>query len=78
MKLVNGHDVVKLARLRELTRSGEARRIRVESDVSLRELAEPIGVSIASLSRWEHAQRRPRGEAALRYADLLERLRSAS
>lgn len=70
--------VVGLSRVRELVRSGEARRIRIDARLSLGEIAASVGITAACISRWESLDRTPRGEAALRYLDLLERLSSQS
>lgn len=64
----------RLSRIRELAASGEARRIRIESRLSLPELASAVGVGVSTMSRWERAQRRPQGSAAMRYADVLHAL----
>jgi DNA-binding transcriptional regulator YiaG len=67
-------DVIRLVEVRRRCRSGEARQIRVSAGLSLPEMAEPVGVDQATVSRWERGARLPRGKAALRYADLLDRL----
>ena len=67
-------DVVTLARVRNHARSGRARRARLLAGLSLSEVAGPIGVSPVTIFRWETGERRPTGEAALRYADLLDAL----
>ncbi len=66
--------VVALAELRRKCRTGEARRIRIEAGVSQSEAGAPAGVGPAVVSRWENGERAPRGEAALRYAELLDDL----
>jgi DNA-binding transcriptional regulator YiaG len=67
-------DVLELAAVRKLARTGKARRIRLRADVSLREIAAPLGVSPVTVFRWETGERSPRGEKALAYAELLHRL----
>lgn len=69
--------VVMLAQTRRLVTSGEARRLRVAAAVSLREMANAVGVSPSTILRWERAERSPRGEAAVRYGTLLDQLRSS-
>lgn len=64
----------KLARVRRLCASGSARAIREAAGLSLAEVAEPVGVSRQAVLRWELGQRRPRGEPAFRYLDVLEEL----
>ena len=66
--------VLDLAAVRELSRTGRARELRLAADLSLYEVARAIGVSAATVQRWEVGERRPHGEAALRYAALLEAL----
>ncbi len=51
--------------------NGAARAIREHSDLSLREVADHLDVSIATLSGWERDAQRPTGERAVRYLDLL-------
>ncbi len=65
---------LELAEVRQLARSGKARRVRADSHLSESEIAAAIGVSIATISRWETAQRRPTGRAALAYRRLLIQL----
>jgi len=63
-----------LSRVRSLAASGVARAVRERAGLSLSEMAGTIGVGISTLSRWERAERAPRGEAALAYARVLEEL----
>lgn len=72
--IVTGMDSVKLARARRLAATGAARSIRQAASLSLPELAAEIGIGVSTLWRWEAGQRQPRGDAAERYADLLDRL----
>lgn len=44
------------------------------ADVSLSEIAGPVGVSPSTIHRWETGDRRPTGAAALRYGELLSEL----
>jgi transcriptional regulator with XRE-family HTH domain len=57
---------------------GSGRRIREAARLSLRLIAESVGVQEATVSRWEKGQRQPRGEAAIRWARLLDRLDRAN
>jgi len=52
----------------------EGRRIRTAAGLTIYDLAADLGVSPATVSRWESGLRVPRSEAALRYADLLAEL----
>jgi len=57
-----------------MVRSGAARSVRLAAGLSLGEVARAISVSTTTVLRWEHAQRQPRGEPALRYWELLQQL----
>jgi len=65
----------RLVSARYLVASGEARRIRHAADLSLAEMSRVVGVDLSTVGRWERRERVPRGAAALKYAELLERLR---
>jgi DNA-binding transcriptional regulator YiaG len=65
-----------LAKVRRLTRNGQAKAIRKNSDLSQGEIARLVGVSPAAVSRWEAGVRAPQGEAALVYARVLEELQA--
>jgi DNA-binding transcriptional regulator YiaG len=67
-------DPVKLATVRAMAASGRARNIRQAARLSLAEIGAACGVDQASIWRWEMGRRSPRGEAALRYAGVLEAL----
>jgi transcriptional regulator with XRE-family HTH domain len=67
-------DLVRLADVRAIAESGTARSLRLAAGLSLAEVAEHVGVSPVTVYRWEVGDRRPRGEAALRYGRLLEAL----
>lgn len=71
-------DLIVLARVRRLAKSGAARAIRVGQDVSLAEMGSSLGVGPATIYRWESGQRSPRGELALAYASALDALMEAS
>jgi DNA-binding transcriptional regulator YiaG len=67
-------ELVRIANVREACASGAARTIRVDAGLSLGEVARHVDVGVPTVHRWEVGQRRPRGEAALRYGELLEAL----
>jgi DNA-binding transcriptional regulator YiaG len=67
-------DAVALSKARALARSGAARSVRLAAGLSLSEMARPVEVSPTTIFRWENGERVPRGEPALRYLELLERL----
>ena len=65
-------DLVRLANVRAATHAGAARSLRLAAGLSLREVAANVGVGVSTVYRWENGERRPRGEAAIRYGELLE------
>jgi transcriptional regulator with XRE-family HTH domain len=70
-------DLVKVAAARDACRNGVGRALRLSAGLSLREVADEVGAGDPStVLRWERGQRRPRGEMAERYGDLLDRIAS--
>jgi DNA-binding transcriptional regulator YiaG len=67
-------DAMRLTRVRRLVESGAARAIRESAGLSLSEASAGANVNRITIHRWEHGQRKPHGEAALRYLALLEEL----
>jgi DNA-binding transcriptional regulator YiaG len=67
-------DALKLTRMRHLAQTGAARAMREAAGLSLTEAAASARVNRVTIHRWEHGQRRPHGEAAIRYLELLEQL----
>lgn len=63
-----------IAVARRLAANGTARQIRLAAGLSLYDVARDVGVRAGTVSRWETAQRVPRGEAAVRWAELLRDL----
>lgn len=59
---------------RQAARSGAARAIREAAGLSVRELAEAVGVSPAAISRYERGLRSPRAGIAERYGRALRQL----
>ncbi len=72
----NENSALALMRLRRMCESGEARAIRERSHLSQAEEADGVPCARATLAAWETCRRVPRGEAALRYFDLLLRLKA--
>lgn len=68
----------RLARVKAMAASGEARRVRLAARLSLRDVGLAVGVDQSTVSKWEAGDRVPRGDAAWRYADLIERLQRAA
>jgi transcriptional regulator with XRE-family HTH domain len=71
MTVIAEIDLAALRWMRAATLDGNAKRIRLEALVSVTELAERVGVSAVSVTRWENGQRMPRGQTARRYAATL-------
>jgi DNA-binding transcriptional regulator YiaG len=67
--------VEQLAEARALIASGEARHVRRAARLSLADVAAAIPADLSAVGRWERGQRVPRGPAALKYAQLITRLR---
>lgn len=70
--------ITRLSLARALGPTGEGRRCREAARLSLRDLADALAVSHATLARWESGDARPRPAAALRWADALESLTAAA
>jgi transcriptional regulator with XRE-family HTH domain len=60
-----------LAEVRDLARSGRALRIRVASGLTQAELGAAVGVDGSTVHRWERGSRRPSGARALAYGKAL-------
>jgi transcriptional regulator with XRE-family HTH domain len=58
--------------------TGAAKSIRLAAGVSLPEIARDVGVAHSTVYRWENNLNVPKGEAALRYAALLDELAGMS
>ncbi len=69
-------EIVTTVRARRLTH-GQGRRLRLAADLSVAELAEVLHVDPGTLSRWERGLVRPRGEAASRWLQACEEIRTA-
>lgn len=67
-------DLVRAARLPE---PAERRRIRIAAGVSLRRVAEELGVSIPTVHNWENGKDGPSLENAAAYRALLDQLAEA-
>lgn len=67
-------EVVQLMVARRHSTEGTGRAIRIASGLSMREIADAIGATESRLSRWETGNARPTGEAAARWAQLLDEL----
>jgi transcriptional regulator with XRE-family HTH domain len=61
---------------RDLPDPTRAKALRRAAGVSLRELADVVGVTVRTLCYWEAGQRRPSGRQLERYAEALRALAS--
>lgn len=57
---------------------GSGRAIRVAARVPMSEMAKLADVKVPTMSRWENGNRRPRGDAAVRWAALLVSLEKST
>jgi DNA-binding transcriptional regulator YiaG len=64
----------RLARVRRMASTGEARRIRERAGLRRSEVATDLGITPNRLTTWELGLRSPSGEAAVRWGRLLEAL----
>jgi len=71
-------ELLALSEVRRMCATGEALRIRTEAHLTLPPVASVVGVAVATVWRWEHAERLPTGRPALRYGRLLRELRQES
>jgi len=67
-------ELIEVARIRALARSGKGRALRVGMDLSLRDLAGAVGVTPSTLALWELGRVRPRPAAARRWEAALSRI----
>jgi DNA-binding transcriptional regulator YiaG len=65
------------AELHRLIGTGAAIEIRKRAKLSLAVVGRSIGAHSSAVGRWERGERRPVGEPADRYLDLLQRLAKA-
>lgn len=67
-------EILRIAAARRHGTTGTGRVIREHARLTLREVADAIGIDQPMLSRWETGKRRPCGPAAMRWLELLEQL----
>lgn len=70
-------DQLLIAALR-YSRAGLGRKIREQANMRQQEMARRVGVDPSALWRWENGKRRPRDDAAVRWAQQLIRLELAN
>lgn len=71
---MNAPQTYRLVRVRELVTTGKARDLRLAAHLSLSEASAIVLVAPTTIFRWERGERMPRGKAALRYLQFLDRL----
>jgi DNA-binding transcriptional regulator YiaG len=71
-------ETTKLAAIRRRAADGTAKNVRLAAHLSCQDIADTIGVDTSTVWKWEAGQRTPTGAAALRYADLIDRLMLAT
>jgi DNA-binding transcriptional regulator YiaG len=74
---MTGKQLVLLGVAARRAKDGSGRRIREQAKVPMRFVAQNVGVKEATISRWETGQRQPRGDAAIKWALLLDELERA-
>lgn len=70
--------VLAIARARRQAQTGEGRRRRLAGGLALQHVADAIGVSVATVWRWENSKSVPCGDAAVRWVELLDELGKVS
>lgn len=71
-------EILLLTDARTHAATGTGRQIRENARLSVAEMATAIGTDRPTLSRWETGKRRPRGDAAVRWALILAELPARS
>lgn len=71
---MDSKEIVRLSAARTHATEGTGRAIRRAAGLSMSEVASAVGVSEPTICRWETGNSRPRGIAAVRWADLLAEL----
>ena len=64
-------EIFELARMRDTVNGGLVKFVRVNAGLSVREVAQVVGVHPTTIFCWEKGGSIPREEAAVRYAKLL-------
>ena len=72
------HDITKLVLARRLARTGEGKRLRERAELTIKEIAQAVGVDTGTIVRWETGRTSPRAPAALRWVDALHAVTDTS
>lgn len=75
---MTAEELVLLGIARRRAKDGSGRRIRTTAQVSMRLIADAVNVSEGTICRWEKGERRPSGDAAVRWTRLLNELDRAN
>ena len=75
---MGSRELRELQRMRDMVHGGLVRAVRVNAGLSLREVAQAVGVTPSAVFYWEQGKNVPRGEPAIRYARVLLELEKAS
>ena len=67
-------NAIALATVRSMCANGTAKATRQAATLSIREVADEVGVAASTIFRWESGRRVPHGPAAIAYHDLLRAL----
>lgn len=73
----DGSSLAEMVRAAKLPSPANRRRIRQRAGLSLRQVAEPLGVTPMTVLRWERAEAVPKLDHAVAYRQLLEDLEEA-
>jgi DNA-binding XRE family transcriptional regulator len=73
-ELNDGQVLVRLTAARRIARDGTGRMVRETIGASQAEIGRAVGVSKATISKWERGQREPTGEHAIRYWTIITTL----
>jgi transcriptional regulator with XRE-family HTH domain len=68
------NELLLLSRARRYAESGEGRDLRIAAGLSLREVADAVGVASHTLWKWERGERAPRAAGATVWAAFLNDL----
>lgn len=71
---MTAEELLVVAEARSLAKTGAAQALRLAAGFSLGEVGSAVGASSSTVLRWERGERRPSGERALLYGQLLRRL----
>jgi len=63
---------------RRLPPPPQRRAMRQLAGLSMRHLAEELGVSVTAVGQWERGERSPRGDNLVSYVELLETIRAST